>query len=89
MQYRPGTKEDLDEIGTLIKKAIELMDSHGIHQWDELYPTKEVFLDDINKNTLYVAVEDERIIAVHVFDGIYWRTVDHFLYHRFFLQGDR
>jgi len=50
----------------LIENAIELMRCQGIHQWDELYPTKEIFLDDINNNTLYVAVEDEKIIAVYV-----------------------
>lgn len=66
MQYRPGTKEDLDEICCLIKKAIEQMEYQGIHQWDELYPTKEVFLDDAEKNTLYVALEDDKIIAVYV-----------------------
>ena len=66
MLYRLGKREDLDEICCLIKKAIELMERQGIDQWDELYPTKEVFLDDIEKNTLYVAVEDDKIIAVYV-----------------------
>jgi len=66
MIYRLGKKEDLDEICRLIEKAIELMRNQGIHQWDELYPTREIFLDDISKNTLHVAVEDDRIIAVYV-----------------------
>ncbi len=65
MLYKPGTKEDLDEIGCLIRKAIEHMEHQGIHQWDELYPTQEDFLDDIDKNSLYVAVEDDKIIAVY------------------------
>jgi len=66
LQYRPGRKEDLDEICRLIRIAIELMEQQGIHQWDEFYPTREDFSDDIDKNTLYVAVEDDRIIAVYV-----------------------
>lgn len=65
MQYRPGTKEDLDEICSLIGKAIEHMENQGIHQWDELYPTQEDFSDDIDKNTLYVAAENGKIIAVY------------------------
>ncbi len=66
MQYRLGRLEDLDEICRLFEKAIEHMEHQGIHQWDESYPTREDFLDDINQNTLYVAVEDGKITAVYV-----------------------
>lgn len=66
MQYRPGRKEDLDEISRLIGRAIEYMEKQGIHQWDELYPGRDIFLDDIEKNTLYVTVEEDKIIAVYV-----------------------
>lgn len=66
MQYRLGRKEDLDEIVCLVRKAIQHMESQGIHQWDELYPTREDFLHDIEKNTLYVVLENDRIIAVYV-----------------------
>jgi len=66
MQFRPGTKEDLNDICCLVEKAIKLMERQGIHQWDELYPTYNDFLNDIENNTLYVAVEDDRIIAVYV-----------------------
>lgn len=66
MQFRPGTKEDINEIDCLIRKAIEHMEHQGIHQWDEVYPTREDFLYDIDMNTLYVAVEDDKIIAVYV-----------------------
>jgi len=66
MQYRLGTKEDLNEICFLIGKAIELMKKQGIDQWDDLYPTRKDFSDDIDKNTLYVAVENDKIIAIYV-----------------------
>ncbi len=66
MQYRLGTIEDLNEIGCLIGKAIEYMESQDIYQWDDLYPTQDVFLEDINNNTLYVAVEADKIIAIYV-----------------------
>lgn len=66
MQYRPGTKDDLDEIVLLIGKAIEHMEHQGIRQWDELYPSLDAFLDDINKNALYVAIENDKIIAIYV-----------------------
>jgi len=66
MQYRLATKSDLDEICILIEKAIDRMEQQGIYQWDEIYPTRKDFLEDINKNTLYVAVEDSRIAAIYV-----------------------
>lgn len=66
MQYRLATKKDLDEICCLIGKAIEQMEEQGIHQWDELYPSREVFLNDIDNNTLYVATVNDKIVAVYV-----------------------
>jgi len=66
MHYRLGTVDDLNEIYGLISDAIQLMEKQGIHQWDEFYPTKEVLLDDINSHTLYVAVKDEKIVAIYV-----------------------
>lgn len=66
MLYRPATKEDLNEICCLIRRAIELMERQGIYQWDELYPAREHFLEDINNDSLYLAVQDDKIIAVYV-----------------------
>ncbi|CRZ33990.1 ribosomal protein S18 acetylase RimI-like enzyme [Herbinix hemicellulosilytica] len=66
MQYRLAAESDLDEICNLVKKAIDRMEQQGIYQWDDLYPTRKDFLEDINKNTLYVAVEDGRIAAIYV-----------------------
>lgn len=66
MLFRLGTKDDLDEICCLIEKAIKHMKNQGIDQWDELYPAREDFADDIDKNTLYAAVENDKIIAVYV-----------------------
>jgi ribosomal protein S18 acetylase RimI-like enzyme len=66
MQFRRGTIEDLDEIESLVKKAIELMKQQGIYQWDEVYPTREVFSEDIEYDSLYVATVNNKIIAVYV-----------------------
>jgi len=66
MQYRLGNKDDIDEICRLVRKAIEHMKNQGINQWDELYPARKDFSDDIDKKTLYVALENDRIIAIYV-----------------------
>lgn len=98
MKFRLGKKEDLDEIACLIKKAIEKMEEQGIYQWDELYPTEEVFLDDIENNTLYVVQEEDKIVAVYVInqdcaDDYYnfeWKNPDEgsCLIHRLCVSSD-
>ena len=58
MNYRLGRLEDVEEISRMVDSAKELMSSQGIEQWDEIYPAKEDFEDDIKKQTLYVAIDD-------------------------------
>ena len=57
MNYRPGRLEDLDAICQMVDSAKDLMSSQGIEQWDEIYPAKEDFKGDIEKGTLYVAID--------------------------------
>lgn len=67
MTYRLAAESDLDEICSLIKSAIAKMDSCGIPQWDEIYPTREDFLNDIKTNSLFageVCEEEKNRIAV-------------------------
>jgi len=54
------------------------MEQQGIYQWDDLYPTRKDFLEDINKNTLYVAVEDGRIAAIYVINRISCMPMEQF-----------
>lgn len=69
MEYRLGTVKDIDDICHLIKSAIAKMETHGIYQWDELYPTSEDFEEDISKKTLYVVYEGVELIALYVISG--------------------
>jgi ribosomal protein S18 acetylase RimI-like enzyme len=66
MEYRLGRLEDLEGICDMISSAKKFMMSQGINQWDELYPIKEDFEDDINKNTLYTVSEDGKLVAIYV-----------------------
>lgn len=71
MEYRLGKLEDIDSICRLVKAAIETMESRGIHQWDELYPTKEDFIADIQNENLYVVFENNTIVAIYVISREY------------------
>ena len=69
IEYRLGTSQDLDAICTLIKEAVDEMEKHGIYQWDDIYPARIDFEEDIEKNTLYLAFSDEKLAAMYVISG--------------------
>ena len=90
--YRKAQIKDLDKIETLIRNAIYEMESHNIMQWDDLYPVKEDFEQDIKKKHLYVGCIDNEIAVVFAlnqeFDDAYndgkWKALENsfFVIHR-------
>lgn len=52
--YRKATRDDLETIQAFVDKAKLVMDSQGIPQWDEVYPTDYDFGGDVDKNELYI-----------------------------------
>ena len=65
MLYRQAKEQDIDSICMLIKDAIINMEKHNIFQWDNLYPNKEDFMEDIRKGELYVGLLDDDIVVVY------------------------
>ena len=61
MEIRKGKSKDINNIVEIIKDSIIDMESNGIYQWDDIYPNKEVIIEDINNSNLYVYI-DENII---------------------------
>lgn len=68
MEYRLGKLSDLDHICALIRDAVIEMEKRGIYQWDEIYPTRSDFENDIRDHTLYTVndEEDHDLIAIYV-----------------------
>lgn len=69
MEYKLGTLQDLDSICLLIKEAIFEMEKNGIYQWDDIYPAREDFEEDIRNNNLYVVFEKDFLVAFYVISG--------------------
>ena len=65
MNYRLAEERDIDAICALITSAIAEMERNNIYQWDNIYPAKEDFLNDIIKKTLYVGTIDDDIAVVY------------------------
>jgi GNAT superfamily N-acetyltransferase len=62
MTIRNGKNQDIIEIMNVIKEAVKDMEARGIYQWDDIYPSEEIILNDINKNNLYVATNETGMI---------------------------
>lgn len=66
MKIDRATIDNIPEILELVQKVIEEMNSNDITQWNDQYPPLEIFSNDIEKDTLYVMRDDEKIIGIIV-----------------------
>ena len=55
MVIRPSKLEELPLLLTMVRQAVKHMEDQGIHQWDEIYPNKEVLARDLQERTVHVA----------------------------------
>lgn len=68
--YRSGNEEDLEEIEHLIKYTIAHLEKQGIRQWDDLYPTREDFEDDIREGQLFVGIGNGEIAVTYTLNQL-------------------
>jgi len=98
MEYRLANIDDVEDVFYLIKAAIVQMEADGIYQWDDIYPTKEDFITDIENESLYLAMDGVNLAAIYVIskesDAAYknakWQYGDESAYilHRFCVSPD-
>jgi len=82
MQLLKATKEDIEEIVALTRSCARHMISLGIFQWNEHYPSKAVFYNDIELEQLWKIVSGSEILGIIVlteiedeeYDGVTWLT---------------
>ncbi|KMT23130.1 GNAT family N-acetyltransferase [Clostridium cylindrosporum] len=56
-----ANKNNLPKIMDVLKDTIISMNTEGLYQWNENYPNEEIILNDMEKEELFVKVEDETI----------------------------
>ncbi len=54
MKIRPAQIEDLDPLMGITRRCVKHLDNNGIYQWDEIYPSRKDFHEDITGKSLYV-----------------------------------
>lgn len=66
MNYRLATIEDIDEIMVIVEDGRALLATQNSGQWQDGYPNRDVFLNDINNQNLYVVLLDDGATIVGV-----------------------
>lgn len=69
IQYRMAELADLEEITALVRQAVLEMSRRGIDQWDELYPIREDFEQDIRRGQMTVGTLAGRAAVIYTING--------------------
>jgi ribosomal protein S18 acetylase RimI-like enzyme len=64
MQIRLASLKDIENVMELIKNCIKDMESRGIYQWNEYYPTSEIFHEDIKISSLYILEDKNTCLGI-------------------------
>ena len=83
---------DIDKITTITRACAAKMIAENIFQWNDSYPNKEVFLNDLERDELFVYLVDAKVIGSIVistykdpeYEEVQWLTPDssHYYIHR-------
>ncbi len=63
MKIRLANANDLNSLMAITRRCIDHLDKQGIYQWDEIYPSKKDFNNDILEQSLYVVTSADRIFG--------------------------
>ena len=55
MNIVPGTATNIDAVLTIVQQTVAEMKTYGNNQWDEAYPLRDRFVQDLSNQALYVA----------------------------------
>ncbi len=64
MNISTATQDDLDAVMSLVTACVRHMDSQGIAQWNDVYPSRTLFAKDIASQSLFVATVDAQARGV-------------------------
>lgn len=81
---RRGVHDDLIPILEITKNCAVKMDSMGIYQWNENYPNRDAFIEDIKNNELLVFTKGALLVGCialctkmdDVYKNVKWLTKD-------------
>jgi ribosomal protein S18 acetylase RimI-like enzyme len=63
MKIRSANINDLAPLMDITQRCIENLDKQGIYQWDEIYPSKKDFHDDILDKNLFTITSANKVVG--------------------------
>jgi len=63
---RKANGKDMNTVLEIFKKAINVMNTNGILQWDDIYPDEQILNEDIENNQMFLGEIDGKIVSVFV-----------------------
>ncbi len=96
MYYRLATLEDIDEIMIAVEDSREILRLQGNGQWQDGYPNKDDFINDIKNQNLYVVLDKNDLFKIagvcaltyfeedyhHLYEGKWKTELDYMVMHR-------
>ena len=81
---RPANISDIESILDITKSCALHMIDNGIFQWNEHYPDKASFINDIENRELFVYSIDEKVVGCislcnemdEVYEPVHWKTIN-------------
>ncbi len=68
LHIRIATRDDLDAVMDIVAQTVAQMRRDGNDQWDESYPTREVFAADVDAGALWVVESAGGVVGFVVAD---------------------
>ncbi|UCG70273.1 MAG: GNAT family N-acetyltransferase [Thermoplasmata archaeon] len=81
MEIVRANSENIIEVLELVQECMQHMNDQGIEQWNEQYPQSDIFISDIEKDSLFIIKNEENIVGIIVlseeqdeqYDQIDWK----------------
>ena len=98
--YRKAKLEDLDQIMVAVEDSREVLRLQGNGQWQDGYPNKDDFINDINNGHLYVVLnENKQVVGTcaltyreedyhHLYEGKWLTDLPYIVMHRVALKKE-
>src|SRR5690554_6163362 len=67
MEIRLAVLQDIDDILNIVSDAKKLLKDNKVNQWQNGYPNKDTFLSDIENDSLYVAIDNDKVVGIAYF----------------------
>ncbi len=66
MRIRQALPEDVDSAWSLIDRCKRALVAAGVHQWDDVYPTRDTAAVDVARGALFVLETDDSVCVASV-----------------------